>query len=159
MGLKEIQELKNNKGKPKEKKIYRIPKVSEKKKAILEEERKDNTDTELQMWFKYQMGRNKKVCQNCGVSLSHYDLKSWHGSQHHILEKSLFPSVKCEMENNLVLGMWCCHSQWHTSWSNASKMPVFKLAKEKFNLFKDRISPDEKRKIPDVLLATLEYNT
>lgn len=97
----------------------------------------------LVLWFKYQMQVSKKVCENCGASLDHYTEKEWYGSQHHIIEKKLCPSVASHPQNHLVLGFWCCHSQWHTSWLNSSKMPCFEEAKRKYQLFKDCIVENE----------------
>src|SRR3990167_10740419 len=75
-------------------------------------------ETELQKWFADKMENSARFCENCRQSLQHYNEKDWHGSQHHILEKSLYPSVSTDPINHLVLGKWCCHPQWHTSWEN-----------------------------------------
>jgi ribosomal protein L37E len=104
--------------------------------------------TELVLWFKGKMATSPMVCQNCGASLVHYSEKDWHGSQHHILDKAIFKSIATNPYNHLVLGMWCCHSQWHTSWDNASKMPIFKQAQMKFRYFESAISENEIRRIP-----------
>jgi hypothetical protein len=101
----------------------------------------------LTLWFKYQMSVSQKVCENCGASLAHYNEDDWYGSQHHIVEKSLCPSVASHPQNHLILGKWCCHSQWHSCWHNASLMPIFVEAKRKYQLFKDSIAPDELRKV------------
>lgn len=101
----------------------------------------------LSLWFKYQMTVSEKICENCGVSLANYNEDDWYGSQHHIVEKSLCPSVATHTDNHLVLGKWCCHSQWHTSWGNAKDMNCFEEAKRKFELFKDCIDSDELRKV------------
>lgn len=117
--------------------------------------RKDTNDEDknlLTLWYKLKMNTSKKVCENCGADLSHYNEKDWHGSQHHIVDKALCPSVKSNPYNHLVLGMWCCHSQWHTSFLNASKMPIFKKAKDKFLLFKKDINPLEFKKVNPYLL-------
>ena len=76
---------------------------------------------------------SKKVCENCGKDLNHYSDEDWFGSQHHIIEKSKIngcPSVATVLENHGVLCKWDCHAQWHTSQSNAEKMPFFKIAKK-----------------------------
>jgi hypothetical protein len=109
-----------------------------------------NKKKELDEWFVYHMQNSKKVCENCGADLSHYNKKDWYGSQHHIIEKSPTngcPSVAAELLNHGVLGKWCCHPQWHTSYSNAQKMPFFKIAVERFKTFEDKII--EKSKIPE----------
>lgn len=115
----------------------------------------DEEKNELELWFLMHMNTSKKVCENCGGDLSHYDNKAWRGSQHHIIEKSKIngcPSVATEPLNHGVLGRWCCHPQWHTSYQNAVKMPFFKIAKERFELFKDKIIESERKKIPQCFL-------
>lgn len=106
----------------------------------------------LMLWFKYHMQTSKKVCDNCGVSLKHYNENDWFGSQHHIVEKGLCRSVASHPQNHLVLGKWCCHSQWHTNWLNSSKMPVFGEAKRKYQLFKDDIALNELKKVNPYLI-------
>lgn len=108
-------------------------------------------ETEQELWYLMQMHSNERVCDNCGLSLAHYNDWAWRGSQHHIIDKSPTngcPSIACHPLNNLVLGYYCCHGQWHTSYMNAAKMPVFEKAKEKFLLFKSAIIESELKKIP-----------
>ena len=88
-----------------------------------------NKKKELDEWFAYHMQNSKKVCENCGADLSHYNKKDWYGSQHHVLEKSIFYSVSTVLSNHVVLGKWCCHSQFHTSMFNTSKMKIFDKCK------------------------------
>lgn len=112
---------------------------------------------ELELWFYMQMQANEKICENCGKSLNHYNDNDWRGSQHHIVDKSPLngcPSIATHPLNHLVLGKWCCHSQWHTSFLNASKMPVFAKAQEKFLLFQKFIAPDELKKVNPYLFQT-----
>lgn len=110
---------------------------------------------ELQEWFNFHMSISPMRCENCNTSLKHYNRLDWYGSQHHIIEKHLCPSVGTVLENHMVLGKWCCHSQWHTNYTNAQKMPCFPLAVERFKLFKDRIALNEVRKIPDCFLLPI----
>ena len=101
------------------------------------------------------MNANRKVCDNCGKSLEHYNDWAWRSSQNHIVDKSPLngcPSVATHPLNCNVLGMWCCHGQWGTSFLNQSKMPCFEVAKEKFQLFKDDIAPNELKKVNPYLL-------
>ena len=162
MPLAELQRIREERNIVKPKKLYVIPKKSAKKinqekiqktlkpminKAILEDELKE--------WFAFHMEHSEKKCENCGKDLSHYKEKDWRGSQHHIIEKSEIngcPSVAAELSNHGVLGKWCCHSQWHTSWENAQKMPFFKIALERFQTFKHLIHKSEYRKIPDCFI-------
>jgi len=84
---------------------------------------------DLNKWFEEKM-KSDHICENCGKSLAGLNNFEWRASQHHILEKSKFDSLKAHPLNHLVLGFYCCHGQWHTSMLNASKMPIFSKAKK-----------------------------
>jgi hypothetical protein len=105
--------------------------------------------SDIQKWFNFFMVNAKRKCENCGFSLKHYSDNDWYGSQNHILEKSLFPSVAANLHNHMVLGKWCCHSQWHTSWHNAQKMECFPLAIIRVNRLISLLTPEELRKLPE----------
>jgi hypothetical protein len=106
-----------------------------------------NGDNELELWFKNKVATSTKICENCGRNLNGLNDWEWRGCQHHIVEKSLCPSVASNSYNHGVLGYYCCHSQWHTSFLNSSKMPFMEIAKQRFNLFKHLIPADEMRKV------------
>lgn len=108
----------------------------------------------LTEWFKYHMSHSLVECENCHLPLTDYDITSWHSSQHHIIEKHLCPSVMAELDNHCVLGFYCCHQQAHASYEKLSLMPVFPLLQERFELFKNKITPDEVKFIPDVFIKT-----
>lgn len=122
---------------------------------IRRQERAENGENELELWFLYHMHNSPRICENCGANLSHYDDRLWRGSQHHIIEKSKVngcPSVATNLDNHAVLGFYCCHSQAGTSNLNLSKMPVFPLLKERFAKFEHLIAESERKKIPDIFL-------
>jgi hypothetical protein len=113
----------------------------------------------LREWFKYHAANSERKCENCGADLSSYSDADWRACQHHLIDKSPTngcPSVAAVLENHGVLCKWGkgdsggCHSLWHSSYETASKMPFFKIAKERFEKFKHLISEEEKRKIPRV---------
>lgn len=121
--------------------------------ALKKEKKEDSNGDLLNSWFLFHMKFSKRVCENCDADLSRYNESDWRGSQHHIIEKSKIngcPSVATDIRNHGVLGKWCCHSQWHTSYENAKKMPFFKIAKARFKQFEEDIL--ERRKIPQVFL-------
>lgn len=118
---------------------------------LMKEKKLAAGESEQELWYLMQMNSNERVCDNCGLSLAHYNDWAWRGSQHHIIDKSPTngcPSIACHPLNNLVLGYYCCHGQWHTSYMNSAKMPVFEKAKEKFLLFKSAIIESELKKLP-----------
>jgi len=106
---------------------------------------KAQKNDDLANWFKEKMDKSVRVCENCGASLKHYNASDWLGCQHHVLEKSLFHTTATNPLNHLVLGKWCCHSQWHTSMSNASKMPIFAKAKDIVIQLYPLLTQEEKR--------------
>ena len=106
-------------------------------------DRVNGSGDELDLWFKMKM-RLPKVCDNCGARLDRLNDKEWRGSQHHILDKALFPSVKTHDLNHIVLGFYCCHSQWHTSIENAKKMSIWGYAKRKVQMFIEEVLESHK---------------
>jgi len=113
----------------------------------------DTYSKDLDFWFKYFTINAKRVCENCDKSLAHYNDEDWFGSQHHILEKSKFPSVAGNLINHMVLGKWCCHSQWHTSMLNASKMDCFYLAKHRVKKILQNLTPEELNRVDPLYLT------
>lgn len=127
------------------KKVYRLPKMSEKRKAqqSIPSVEKISLDT----FFEYQSTKAMTVgnskCQNCGVSIMN-DLCSneiWVQRRvlAHIIPKSKFISVSDHIFNCLFM-CWQCHSYYDSSWSKAVNMPIFKLAIERYNQFKDLVT-------------------
>ncbi len=113
---------------------------------MLKEEYKE----QLYRYFEYHINKNKKpTCENCGLPLYGMNKKNCA----HILPKSIFKSVAANLDNEMDLcstfdrqdGQTGCHELYDSSWVTASRMPVFELAKERFNKFKDQIT--EKHKI------------
>jgi hypothetical protein len=137
MSIETIRLLKEQALIPKQKRIYTIPKKSAKK---IEQEKITRTikpiinkanNEDLKEWFKYHMENSPKRCENCNANLNHLSNKDWYNCQHHILEKSLFPSIQSELLNHAVLGYYCCHGQWHSSYQNAQEMPIWSELKQR----------------------------
>lgn len=104
-------------------------------------------------WFTKKRYEMKGVCCNCGkVTQKDNDLFfMW--SIAHVLPKKIFDSVAQNDDNWIELCI-DCHTLYDRNWLTASKMPVFKLAIKKFNLFKEQIADREVRHIPDCFLKT-----
>lgn len=111
-------------------KKYSIPKVSEKKKL------KDSlpSGAELENWFEMQKKKAllNPFCENCGTNILH-QLESeeqwvWKSSHAHIFPKKTFKSIMTHEDNHLLLCR-LCHGQFDSSWTNASKMKVWEIAK------------------------------
>lgn len=178
MGIHEIRRLKEQAKLPKEKKRYKIPAKSEKKKKQEAEERAllkeavelgksaiamTNSGNQEQ-WFQDRMKESLPVCMNCGMEATwllqpEYE-KIWRACQAHILpkRKTQFPSIATHPSNHLVLfpvwgGHLCgCHDEYDSGWYNATTMRVWPIAVERFKQFEKSIAPKERRHIPEQLL-------
>lgn len=115
-----------------QKKVYRLPKISLKRKA--QNELPDTHQEELGKWFEMQRGlalTSGARCQNCGESIAN-DLNSkdtwiWRRVLAHVVQKSKYDSVKTHPLNILFL-CWQCHSDFDSSWDKARKMNIWGLA-------------------------------
>lgn len=118
---------------------------------------------ELQNWFSYHIEHSAPICENCGEPLYYPDKTIAISCQAHILPKkpTLFPSVAGNLNNHLVLGglyqNCSCHGQFDSSWRNAERMPVFKIAIERFLIFKPFIAESELKSLPYPFI-NLYYN-
>lgn len=134
------------------------------KKPIANESQKKKEEKKLQKpakdllndWFneieEKEWQNGKCNCWNCGEVI----LKPFARTAiAHILpkRKNQFPSVATQPMNYLILGAGCgCHNEFDTSWSDASKMQVWKKAVERFLIFQHAISAEEFKRLPEVLV-------
>lgn len=135
-----------------------IAQQSEKKKAEVKAA-KPQKDL-LNDWFneieEREWKNGKCNCWNCGEVI----LKPFARTAiAHILakRKNQFPSVATQPMNYLILGASCgCHSEYDTSWEDASKMRIWPKAVERFLIFQSTITAEEFTRLPEVL--TQEIN-
>ena len=170
MGINEIRALKQKALEPKSKKIYRIAKKSAKRIAK-EKEQKEALGgglTDIEQWFQDKMKNSIPVCENCGMEANwlldpKYE-KIWRACQAHILpkKKGAFPSVSTHPDNHMVLfpawgGHLCgCHGVYDSNWCNATTMKIWETAVIRFKGFESKISPNERRKIPEQFLKSIQ---
>jgi alpha-L-fucosidase len=98
----------------------------------------------LEEWFKNVAKEidKKPYCWNCGEWISP---KYYRHASAHIFPKAHFFSVSINPNNYLVLGAGCgCHSEFDSSIEKACKMPVWKIAVERFRLFEPYIKERHK---------------
>jgi hypothetical protein len=155
---------------PKEKRVYEIPKQSEKKKKEIAEEKAANPESSLDKWFEYHMANSEPVCEECGMRADWVKQPGfeeiWRACQAHILPKKKrhgFPSVAGNLDNHMVLfpswgGHLCgCHGFYDSSWYNATTMKIWGKVQQ---IFAERLYPvmaeSEKRKIPEQLQTLVE---
>jgi hypothetical protein len=115
-------------------------------------------DENLELWFRYQMQVSEKICDNCNKGLYNLNEKEWRGSQHHVYEKALFPSLKAHPKNHLVIGFYCCHGQVHTSILNLSKMNIFPIVKKILLELYPELPPNEQAKARKLYENYIELN-
>lgn len=131
---------------------YRIS--MHKRSLAREKERADRDGVDLPLqkiamnqWYLTQMA-SPKICENCEKDLHSLSETDWRGSQHHILEKSIFHSVKLNLLNHLVLGRWCCHPIVTNDPEKITEMRCFEKAKARVQAIKHQIVFGEIRRIP-----------
>lgn len=159
MGLKEIQELKANAGKPKVKTPYVIPKISKKKaeKEKKEREERGDNDTELQAFFKQAMGKMTGYCAECGARTETHVYQYAIFSICHILEKrpTVCPSVATHPANWIEL----CPDH-HTAfdkanWDEKEKWGCWQDVLKKLIILEPSVAQEERRHLPEQLFKAL----
>lgn len=157
MSAESIRKLKEEALLPKKKKVYFMPKVSKKKQKRDREEREERNgeDTEQQKWYKAIISSEDRVCWNCGTDLGSLTRDEMFSCVAHVLPKSIFHSVATHPDNYMILGRYCnCHGQYDSSWENASKMPIFKEAIDRFIIMEPEVA--ERSKIPDMFINYIQ---
>lgn len=106
----------------------------------------------LKAYFEYHSTKKwNPTCENCGYPLQDMNKKNCA----HIVPKSIFKSVATNLDNEMDLcttfdredGKTGCHEQYDSSWTTAKRMPVFEIAKSRFEKFRHLI--EEQHKILD----------
>lgn len=150
MGLKELQELRENRGKPKEKKFYRIPKKSSKKLAQegKEKENRNGDDTLLQNWHKARRKECTGFCMcGCGEPSQSEDNQYYRHSNCHIFPKKLFPSIMYNRYNHVERAFWGgCHSNMdEQSMDKWVGFADWQDIREKFFILSTMLTDDERK--------------
>lgn len=106
----------------------------------------------LKAYFEYHSTKKwNPTCENCGYPLQDMNKKNCA----HIVPKSIFRSVATNLDNEMDLcttfdredGKTGCHEQYDASWEVAVEMPVFEIARSRFEKFRHLI--EEQHKILD----------
>ena len=105
----------------------------------------------LKSWFDEQIKQCPDKCENCGQKIIIPPDITKRASVAHILPKKLFKSVATHDMNRVFLCL-ICHANFDNKGNDyAATMQVSKIAKQRFSLFKDCISEDEKKHLPEYL--------
>jgi 5-methylcytosine-specific restriction endonuclease McrA len=103
-------------------------------------------------WYLDRRIEMTNCCIECGAGTrkAHNDYFTW--SICHITPKSLVPSVAMDI-NNWVELCWLHHQEFDNTFDKAAAMQCFPEVKQKFQLFKHLIPPQELRKVNPHLLT------
>lgn len=115
---------------------------------------------ELWDWFKERRKEMKGKCSHCGNPSSKKDDDKFHFSIAHILPKSLFPSIATHPDNWIELCFWgnSCHTNFDNSTIDLIDMNCFDEIIEKFIRLYPNIIPEERRRIPQILIEYYNQN-
>lgn len=144
-----------------------IPKISEKKRAQMEEEKKARKDEDpiKEKWFKARRGEMTGICGcGCGEPSSKNDDLHFRSSAAHVFPKDPeygFPSIAYHPLNWVERRVWGgCHANMDQmgldKWPNMEDWPVIR---ERFFVLEKALTPDEKtRKFYHKLKELVENN-
>jgi hypothetical protein len=113
---------------------------------------------ELWDWFKLRRKEMTGICSHCGNPSTKKDDDKFHFSIAHILPKSHFPSVANHPDNWVELCFWgnSCHTNMDNKTLDIIDMNCFDEIITKFSRMFNDIAPEEKRRIPAILLEYLK---
>lgn len=111
-------------------------------------------------WFKARRKEMKGVCAHCGATTSKKDDEKFHFSIAHILPKAYFPSVATHPDNWIELCFWgnSCHTNMDNKTLDLLDMNCFDQIIEKFMSIYPDVAPDERRRIPTILIEYYNQN-
>jgi len=138
--------------KPEEKKkVYVIPKVSEKKRKA------QKKDEELEKWFIDRRIEMTGICQcGCGRRSSKYDDEYFKHSAAHIFPKKNFKSIMYHPLNFIELNFWDgCHTNFdNLGFENCKETneKLWQIVVERFKILYPLMDKSELKFIPKILL-------
>lgn len=166
MGIEEIRRIRENRDKPKEKKVYRLNKISP---QTAEKRSKETSDVErgkqltaggadLKRWFSDRRADLTGVCAHCGAKSCKDSDKYYKFSIAHILPKNLFKSVATHPINFIELCFWgnSCHTNFDNKTLDIMDLNCFDAVISRFVAMYPSIDPKERKYIPDILLQYVE---
>lgn len=115
--------------------------------------------SEIWDWFLDRREDLTGTCKNCGKPSSKNSDKYFHWSVCHIFDKKNFPSIATHPLNFIelcALGDNCCHGQMDNKQLDLIDMNCFSEIIDKAVALYPFIAPNERRKIPPVLLEYIK---
>lgn len=126
--------------------------------AVTEPEVKAGKDyAELDRWFKERHKEMTGICMNCG-GRTEKDKTHYKCSVAHLLPKAYFKSVATHPDNWLELCFYgqSCHTNFDNKMIDIIDLHCFDTVIQKFVKIYPHIAPEEKRRIPPILLEYLK---
>lgn len=135
-----------------------IAKVSEKKRKQLAELKEVGTDDSLDKWFAERRIELKGVCSHCGDKSCKDSDEYYKFSIGHILPKAYFKSVATHPLNFVELCFWGGnhHAAMDNKILDLIDMNCFDEIVTKFCAIYPSIAPEERRRIPQILLQYVD---
>lgn len=123
---------------------------------------KSHPDSSLNSWFEFRVLELTGICKDCKKPTSKGDVNFQHFCVAHILPKrqTMFPSVSTHPLNFIELGHWCgCHANYdNKGWEWAATRPYWNFIIFRFKKIYPLIVPEERHRIPDVLVPHIPEN-
>jgi len=137
-----------------------IPKISEKKKKEMAEEKKelDGDETPLVKWFKKQMKVMPEFCEETGLKMETKIYKYAIMSICHILPKATCKSVSLHPLNRMFFNVDFHHKFDSMSWEEREKLGCWPVIRERLIMIYPDLHPSEHRHFPYKLREWIEDN-
>jgi len=112
---------------------------------------------ELEQWFNDRHKEMKGACKNCG-SKTQKGQPNYKNSVAHILPKAYFPSIATHPDNFIELCFYSqsCHTNMDNKTLDLIDMNCFDEIVEKVCRMYPSIAPEERRRIPKILLEYIK---
>ena len=142
------------------KKKQPIKKVSDKKKAELEAEKKERggEETELVKWFKRQMKIMPEYCEETGLKMETRIYGYAIMSICHILPKATCKSVALHPLNRMFFNVDFHHKFDAMSWEERERLGCWPVIQERLIMIYPDLHPSERRHFPESVLKYIENN-
>lgn len=114
--------------------------------------------TELQKWFEDRRKELKGICGHCGGKTCKDDDKYYKFSICHLFPKAYFKSVATHPDNFVELCFWNnnCHGNMDNKTLDLTEMNCWAEIVEKATRIYPSIAPNERRRIPPILLEYIK---
>ena len=115
----------------------------------------------LDRWFKERRKEMTGKCENCGGKTCKDSDKEYKRSIAHLFQKAYLPSVATHPDNWIELCFYgnSCHTNFDNKMIDLIDLNCFDTVIQKFTKIYPHIAPEEKRRIPPILIEYLNTET